>query len=192
MEDLKNIVSKNIIYLRTLNQMTQFELGEKLNYSDKAISKWERAEAVPDAYILKQMSRLFHVSVDYILSDHSNEEKKAAVPKHNNYLTITKLSISGVWTLAIFIFTVLWLFGHVEWLVLVYAVPISLIVLLVLNSIWGKLKNNFYIISALVWSVIASFYLSFLQYNWWLLFILGVPSEIIIYLCFKIHRTQKG
>ena len=64
MDNLKNIVSKNIIYLRKLNQMTQFELGKKLNYSDKAISKWERGEAIPDAYILKQMSELFHVSVD--------------------------------------------------------------------------------------------------------------------------------
>lgn len=192
MSDLKNIVSKNILYLRTLNHMTQFELGKKLNYSDKAISKWERAEAIPDAYILKQMSELFHVSVDYILSDHSNQEKKIAVAQHNNHLTITKISIVGVWTLALFVFIILWLFCCVKWLIFVYAVPVSLIVLLVLNSIWGNRKNNFYIISALVWSIIATVYLSFLQYNWWLLFILGFPSQIIIYLSFKLHRKQKA
>jgi transcriptional regulator with XRE-family HTH domain len=172
--------------------MTQFELGEKLNYSDKSISKWERAEAIPDAYILKQMSELFHVSVDYILSDHSNEERKATLPQHTNHLTITEISIVGVWTLTLFVFIVLWLLGHVQWLLFVCAVPISLIVLLVLNSIWGNRRNNFHIISALVWSIIATSYLSFLQHNWWLLFSLGIPAEVIIYLCFKIRSKQKN
>lgn len=191
MENLKNIVSKNIIFLRTQNQMTQYELGEKLNYSDKAVSKWERGESIPDAYILKKMSELFHVSVDYILNDHSGKEKIHVVSPHNNHLIISKISIVGIWTLALLAFIILWTYGYVEWLVFVYTVPISLIVLLVLNSIWGKLKNNFYIISLLVWSVIAVIYLSFIQYNWWLFFALGIPSELIIYLCFKLHKKQK-
>jgi DNA-binding XRE family transcriptional regulator len=170
--------------------MTQFELGEKLNYSDKAISKWERAEAIPDAYILKQLSELFHVTVDSILSEQTGMENKAAVPEHNNRPTIMKIAIVGVWTLAILVFVILCLFHRLEWLVLVYTVPISLIVLLVLSSLWGNRRNNFFIISALVWSVIASIYLTFLAFNWWLLFVLGVPSQIIIYLSFKLHRKK--
>ena len=47
MEDIKND-AKNITELRILNNMTQMELAEKLNYSDKTISKWERAESSPD------------------------------------------------------------------------------------------------------------------------------------------------
>lgn len=189
MDDLKNIASKNIIYLRKRSQMTQLELGEKLNYSDKAISKWERAESIPDAYILKQMSELFHVSVDYILTDHSNEEEETpAPPKYINHTTIKKITIVGIWTLAILVFTIFWALGYREWLIFVYTLPISLIVLLVLNSIWGNRKNNFYIISGLVWSIIAAIYMSFLKYNLWLLFILGIPSEIIIYLSFKIPQ----
>ena len=68
MEDLKVITASNIINLRTAKGLTQAELGELLNYSDKSVSKWERAEAVPDAYVLKKMSEIFGVSVDYILS----------------------------------------------------------------------------------------------------------------------------
>ncbi|MEA4903051.1 helix-turn-helix transcriptional regulator [Desulfitobacterium sp.] len=191
MDNLKNIASKNIIYLRKRSQMTQLELGEKLNYSDKAISKWERAEAIPDAYILKQMSELFHVSVDYILTDHSNEEETPETPaplRYYNHMTIKKITIVGIWTLAILIFTIFWALGYREWLIFVYTLPISLIVLLVLNSIWGNRKNNFYIISGLVWSIIAAIYLSFFKYNLWLLFILGIPSEMIIYLSFKIPQ----
>lgn len=168
--------------------MTQLELGEKLNYSDKAISKWERAESIPDAYILKQMSELFHVSVDYILNDHSNEEEKIAPSSDINHVTITKISIVGIWTFAIFIFSIFWALGYIEWMIFVYTLPISLIVLLVLNSLWGNCKNNFYIISGLVWSIIVVVYMLFFKYNLWLFFILGIPSEIIIYLCFKIHK----
>ena len=49
--NFKSIVAQNIYYLRTQSSMTQFELGEKLNYSDKAISKWERGDGIPDAFV---------------------------------------------------------------------------------------------------------------------------------------------
>jgi transcriptional regulator with XRE-family HTH domain len=67
LEDLKVITASNIINLRTAKGMTQAELGELLSYSDKSVSKWERAEAVPDAYVLKKMSEIFGVSVDYTI-----------------------------------------------------------------------------------------------------------------------------
>lgn len=191
MDELKKVISRNIQYLRTLNQLTQYELGEKLNYSDKAISKWERAESVPDVYILKKMSDLFNVTVDYFLRDHSKEERHNVTSLYEEHVTIMKISIVSVWTVALFIFIVFWLFGHVEWLALVYAVPVSLIVLLVLNSIWGSRRTNLYIISALVWSVIAAIYLTLLPLNWWLLFLLGIPVQIIVVLCFKIKRKQR-
>ncbi|OJU16508.1 MAG: hypothetical protein BGN88_13655 [Clostridiales bacterium 43-6] len=191
MENLKKTVSENIIYLRTQNKMTQYELGQQLNYSDKAVSKWERAESIPDAYILKRMSELFGVTVDYLLNDHEDRDAPPMELIHHNGRVITKMSFVGVWGLAMLAFTVLWAVGYVEWLVFVYTLPISLIVLLVLNSVWGKRKRNFYILSALLWSVIAAIYVTFLHYNWWLIFVLGIPSEIILSLSFKIKRKTK-
>ena len=61
---LADITARNIAALRTQRKMTQLELGEALSYSDKAVSKWERGAAVPDAYVLLALSRLFGVSVD--------------------------------------------------------------------------------------------------------------------------------
>jgi Predicted transcriptional regulators len=188
MDDLKYIIAKNIINLRVSQNMTQLRLGEILNYSDKAVSKWERAEAVPDAYVLKQLSNYFHVSVDYIMTDHTFQKaKKYAATNHVIHNHIISISIIGVWTLALLVFIFLWIIGYSKYMVFVYTVPISLIVLLILNTLWGQAKNNFYIISALVWSTITAIYLSFLQYNWWLLFVLGIPAELIIFFCFKIY-----
>ena len=189
---LKATVSGNIIALRTAAHMTQLELGEKLSYSDKAVSKWERGESLPDVCVLKQLGELFGVTVDYLLCEH---ESTAEMPIHRarlrqNKLFVTLISATAVWAVALLVFSVLWILGHLEWLVFVYALPVSLIVLLVFNSIWGNTKHNFLIISALVWSIIALVYLTFVENNWWILFILGVPAEIIIYLCFKIRKKS--
>ena len=64
--DTKSIIANNIIELRKSKKWTQIELAEKLNYSDKAISKWERAESLPDVTVLQQIAALFSVSVDYL------------------------------------------------------------------------------------------------------------------------------
>jgi len=192
MDDLKDIVSKNIIYLRTNNKMTQLELGEALSYSDKAVSKWERGEAVPDAYVLKKLSALFNVSVDYLLSEHDEKEIKTTGPHRFDRRIISLISFLGTWTLALILFALLWFYGSLQWMVFVYTLPVSLIVMIVLTSIWGKSKSNAYYISLLVWSILAAIYLSFMIYNLWLLFIIGVPAQIIILLVYRIRiRTKK-
>ena len=61
MQDIKPIIAKNITILRQNAKMTQSELAEKLNYSDKAISKWERGESIPDITVLKALADLFGV-----------------------------------------------------------------------------------------------------------------------------------
>ena len=92
MEELKNVIADNLINLRKSNKLTQLELAEKLNYSDKAISKWERGESLPDIIILKQLAEMYGVSVDYILTEHTEDEKskyKTPRPELNNKLIIT-------------------------------------------------------------------------------------------------------
>ncbi|MCL1852383.1 MAG: helix-turn-helix domain-containing protein [Peptococcaceae bacterium] len=192
MDDLKAIVSKNIIYLRTNHKMTQLELGEALSYSDKAVSKWERGEAVPDAYVLKKLSVLFHVSVDYLLNEHNEKELKAVKVHRFDRRVISLISFLGTWTLALVVFVMLWFFGSLQWLVFVYALPVSLTLMIVLTAVWGKKKTNIFYISFLVWSVIATIYLTFIQYNWWPLFVIGIPAQIIILLVFRIRvRPEK-
>ena len=76
MEDPKEIIARNIVDLRRKNGMTQLELAEKLNYTDKAVSKWERGESIPDVAVLKTIADLFGVTVDYLLT----AEHKTTVP----------------------------------------------------------------------------------------------------------------
>ena len=72
MSEIKPIIAKNIASLRTSAGLTQLELAEKLNYSDKAVSKWERGESTPDVAVLTHIADLFGVPLDYLVrEDHS-------------------------------------------------------------------------------------------------------------------------
>lgn len=192
MEDLKEVIAENLTNLRKGKNLTQAELAEKLNYSDKAISKWERGESIPDITVLKNIADLFEVTVDYLITqDYKKSSKIISIIKKKNRFFISLLGISPIWTLATIAFYIIWLLSNGNryyWLTFVYAIPPSLIVAIIFNSIWGKRKINFYLISALVWSILVTFYLAFLKYNLWMMFIIGIPAQIIIVIWSKIKK----
>jgi transcriptional regulator with XRE-family HTH domain len=173
--------------------MTQAELAGILNYSDKAISKWERGESLPDVTVLKQIAQVFGVSLDYLTSEHGDEEMPAGTGDRwmsRNHLIITGLSIIGVWFIATLVFVCGYAAGKNLWIAFPTAVPVSLIVLLVLNTLWGKLRYDLYIISALIWTVLGVLYLSLLKYNFWLVFAIGIPLQLAAILSFTFKRTK--
>ena len=195
MEELKKIVAANLTALRTAKGMTQLELGEMISYSDKAISKWERGESIPDAFVLLKLSRIFGCTVDYLLTEHGEEEKPmlTAQKSRTNHLTLSLVTIIGIWMLALLVFVVLMLAKIVYPMIFMYAVIVSLIVLLVFSALWGKRLYNLIIISALVWSVLFAVYLNFLIFslNFWQIIVLGIPAQLIVILCFQLRRSNK-
>jgi transcriptional regulator with XRE-family HTH domain len=189
-KDLKLITAKNITDLRTAAKMTQLELGNAISYSDKAISKWERGEAVPDAYVLLQLSTLFGVTVDYILKEHEGEPSPKVKVTRANHASVSALAIIAVFTVFAIAFITVYLAVHVSyWLFFAYATVISLILLTVFNSLWGKKKLNILIVSALVSSIIATLYLILLPIgNFWQILLLIIPALLIVLCGFKLRR----
>lgn len=203
MKDLKPIIAKNITMLRQSAKLTQSDLAQRLNYSDKAVSKWERGESVPDVMVLKAVADLFGVTVDYLLAEDHEEEAPAALaeePKRKHRHSrpvITTLSILLVWFVALFAYVIMDSIPPLitlQWLAFVYAVPVSMIVWLVLNSIWFNSKWNYLIISALMWSVLLSIVLTLWAVNIsvWKLLLLGVLGQVSIILWSKMrYKTPK-
>ena len=195
MEDLKPIFATNLATLRKKKGWTQLELAERLNYSDKAVSKWERGESLPDVVILKQLADLFEVTVDYILE----KDHETAVPlskrKRRNRAMITGISAVTVWLIASIVFFSL---GFVEsapswsWLVFLAAVPVCCIVLLVFSALWWGKRWLFSAVSVLIWSILtcAIFIVYFATHlNIWLIFVIGVPAQIIVFLWAGMRRS---
>lgn len=183
MENLKNILAQNFVKLRKASNMTQSELAEKLSYSDKAVSKWERGESLPDIEILYEISKLYNVTIDELLSEEVkiNHTKKL---KTKMRFIISLISSLLVWLIATIVFVFLvWLNPDKErqWLVFIYAIPVSSIVVLVFNSIWGNKMLNCLIVSVLMWTIILSIFLTVPKFdNSYLIFFIAIPVQIII------------
>ncbi len=201
MDELKLIVASNLIFLRQKAGLTQAELGEKLNYSDKTVSKWERAESIPDAYILTCLAALYGVTVDDILRPadtwEQQEQKKkeaeiAARPKFSTTV-VTMVAIAGIWTMAVMMFVIFWLaLDSIRWIFFPGAVLVSTIAVLVFNSVWNKGRGNTWIVMFLVAMTITMIYLLLLPFNPWQLFLVLVPAELLVFLCFRIRPGLRG
>lgn len=182
MNDIKDNIAKNISRLRTERNMTQPELAKRLNYSDKSVSKWENGISTPPIDVLKEIADIFEVTLDDLVRDpDAGEYDRIYTAKENkpNKIVITLLAIILVWLIVI----VMYVYGSVladenYWQLFVYAVPVSAVVALVFNCLWGKRSYTFILVSVIIWSALASLYISFLEYNPWMIFIVGVPVQI--------------
>lgn len=189
MESLRKIIGSNLAELRKERKITQLELAEMFGYTDKAISKWEKGDTLPDIETLYQLASFYGVTIDYLTNDLPEEEKEILTNPTNqtnikaNRISIVLLSISLVWMLATICFVWIMVFNSVNYYqVFIYAIPLTSIVLGLFNKTRGKRKYNFYIYTLFLWSLLSSIYVGFLHYNLWPLFLLGAPSQILIFL----------
>ena len=207
-EKLKRQIGDNIASYRKRLGLTQAGLAEKLNYSDKAVSKWERAESVPDVLTLAALAEVLGVTVNDLLVD-PNElpEETGAVQQAMGRVVektlkrkadkriILSLSSILVWFVALLVYVVLSSLDIPNsWLAFFYAVPANAIVLLSLRSAWHDFRWNQILISAIMWGSLASVYATLLVlggWNVWRIFLLGLPGQAAIFLWFRLFRPVK-
>lgn len=202
MDDIKFIIAKNITALRQAKGITQIELAQMLNYSDKAISKWERGESVPDISVLYHITEIFGVTLDYLVHSHKEVDdsgiKLHDATRKRNHIVITGMSILLVWLIATTVFVLLDVIpqfqSSLHTLSFLYAMPVSFIVWLVFNCVWFNTKINYIIISLIMWSFLACIHISFLPFgfNFWILYALGIPGQIIILLWSRIKYPKQS
>ena len=196
MNDIKSITAKNISTLRQKAGMTQLELAEKLNYSDKAISKWEHGDSLPDITVLAELADLFGVSLDLLVrgEDPAPMQPTVTAPRYRkDVITLGSL------LLVVFVSLLTYILIHMisgnalrPWIVFVYAVPVCCIVWLVLNSLWFRPRRNYLIISLLMWSGLASVQLSLhlAGIEAGLVYLLGIPGQLLILLWSFVKRQK--
>lgn len=188
MEDINKIIGKNLLILRKNAKLTQMELAERFNYSDKTISKWESGESMPSIEILYELAKFYNTTLDAltiegdILATTENEPK----PKNKLFptrLIITLLAVSAVWLCATILFVCFKIIYETNYgMFFLWAIPISCVVLLIFNSIWGRSYLLFWILSVLIWSTLMCIHLQLIQYNIWIIYILGIPLQVAVIL----------
>ena len=210
-EKLKYQIGMNIAAYRKKAGLTQAGLAEKLNYSDKAVSKWERGESIPDVLTLMQLAEQFDITVQDLLVDPNalpgnpgslekamTQVSEKALKRKANKNVILGLSSTLVWFVALLIFVIFSSFDVLDpycWLVFFYAIPANAIVLLSLRSAWHDFRWNQGLITIITWGSVLSIYMSILvifHYNFWKIFLLGIPGQIAIFLWFRMFRPAKA
>lgn len=201
-QNVRSIIASNLTKYRKNLGLTQLELAEKLNYSDKTLSKWERGESIPDIVTLKQLASIFGVSVDVLISEEGTStefvrKKDKKPPTRRKIICVNLLSVALVWLVAVFIFVLLSLILKDQsklWLSFIYAIPVSGIVLLVFSCIWGNNIYRFLFTSLIVWTSSLSVHLTmnlFNVQNGYMLYFISIVLEIMAFVFFIILKKNK-
>mgnify|MGYP004636965371 FL=1 len=195
MKAIKEVLIENLISLRKEHKLTQLELAEKIGYSDKAVSRWEHGEVLPDVETLDKIAGIYGIPLSALLEEHDGGLKKTPVSSNRNHIVITSLAMTLVWFIAVFVYVILFLkTGKNIWQVFILAVTASAIVALVFSAIWSKAKRKTLIsvfCSVIVWSVLIFIHVSFGNYRLWPVYFLGIPLQIAIFLIFGFKRKKK-
>lgn len=193
MEPRKIHFMDNLIRLRKQHGLTQIGLAEKINYSDKAVSKWERGEAIPDIFTIGELANLFHLTIDELLyHDPENIERISKKREQRPFLVkLSFLIVSSVWLLAIFLFVILNLVlvdrSHV-WLTFIAALPSSMVVYLIFAVISKKKFLILFFSGALALTVSLLAFLIITHPLDWLLFLLPIPTVAVVAFALPYHR----
>ena len=195
----KENLAQNLTKYRKASNLTQLELAEKLNYSDKAISKWERGESAPDIFVLKQLADFYGTKVDTLLSEPKPERVKLSLATSKKRSLICLIASGLVWLVAILSFAFLGIIVEsIEntWLSFIVAIPVTSIVLLVFTGVWGKNLATMILLSIFIWTFMLAVFLCLLcalpvvPKNLWQLFLICIPLQVIIVFWFLYKRIK--
>lgn len=181
MEKKKNILAQNLIKYRKDANITQLELAEKINYSDKSISKWERGEGYPDIFTLQNIASIYGITVDRLLNESPKEKPKNAKKRELRRLIITVLSTLLVWLVATTVYVILAIAmpdkNDILYKIFILAIPVSSIIVIIFSSLWHKPLLLFFSITSLIWTSCLCVYL--LLWNSWIIFLIGIPLQAL-------------
>lgn len=177
MDDLKYTTASNIINLRQKAGMTQSELAGLINYSDKSVSKWERGESLPDVYILSQIAELYGVSVSALIGE--IQPPKESKPHYHMFILLLSLALTMAVATLLFSMFMICKVDYPAWMFFVYALPVCSIICIVFTSLWWGILWQGVSVSALIWTLGLSLYLSFELENVSLIFLVCAALQVL-------------
>ena len=194
MENIKQNISNNLIMLRKNKKLTQKDLAKVFNYSDKAVSRWEKGDSMPDIDILLKLCEFYGVEFDWLIHSHEQVPKQKNDAKAQIKIAIVLLFVMCCYTLATIIFVYNILINQSStWKVFVWATTIALFIAIICSKLWWDKKCTFVFSSLCMWSLITSVFIYLLPgTKAWPLFLLGMPLQTILILIFIIKQDKKS
>ena len=203
MKDIKSQVAKNLGSLRKQKGLTQADLAEKLNYSDKAISRWEKGDTLPDLNVLYELCQFYGITMNDLIGEEEAKVKEDHITEkdakaYNAWLcAIAGVSVWLIATVLYFIHETVTNGTNPLWIIFVWAIPVSCIVVLLFGRPIFHWIANFVISSVVAWTLLGSIYLNLVfftsipnAYTFWPIFFIGVPVQAILFLAHKLLKYR--
>lgn len=184
MKKATELITENLIKLRKQHKLSQVELSQKINYSDKAVSRWEKGEVTPSIDVLEKLAEIYNVKIGYFFEEHLDDKGlKVAEKTFNLHLYIMFSLVLVVWTIAILSFFIIKTqVGEYYFQPLIWAVPITLFVISWCCKYYFNNKGWFATISLGCWFTLVGIYFQFFALNLWPIFFFGIPVQIYLVL----------
>lgn len=204
--DEREIIAKNITFYRKSLGLSQLELAEKLQYSNKNISKWEKGETTPSIFTLKRLAEIFGITVDQLVSGGEQQPIKQEQKKGSSltskvlWLLLSNAILLVCACVAIYVLGMLQVSKFNKWLILVYILPLSALSVFIFIACVKK-RVDVISISVSGWFLALCIYLTFpkvsgIGYIFFLMFGLQVLTLIIMliinyHIIFRRRKTKK-
>ena len=192
MEDVKFIVSQNLIRLRKESGLTQAEVAKLINYSDKAISRWETGEVVPDLETIYALSEVFGTPVSAITEAHTEEELARESGRTLSRRILSQLFlVCEIWFIVCAVYVYFNLTRNMNlWLLFIWGVPATALALWFYNRREQSGVLLFILATVFVWTFITCVYLHLLAANPWYLYFIGLPLQGLVTVRYLFNYRQ--
>ena len=198
MATIKSIVARNLAELRKDEELTQGALAKMLNYSDKAVSKWECGDSLPDLETLMTLAKFYGVTLDYLVTENPEKREKKGKDNADVRLMWNRIILSSIIVVSVFLIaTIVFVYENIRgsqifsWRAFLWSFPLSSLTLLLFMRRW-KTENLIPLVtrSILVWSLVTCVYLQIAIYSFWYVFLVGIPIQILIVLSYVFKTTK--
>ena len=184
---IKEIISRNIGNLRKEKGLTQIELADALHYSNKAISKWEKGDSLPDAETLYEIAKFFNVSIEYLFTNHdevilskeqANKIRKKEIIFYTSLVTIVGLL---VYSFIALIFSIIPQLSKNNVITILLLDGAGVIAIILIIQICLKVKKYItLLLSLLIWDLTIGLNLLFWEYSINYIYIIAILLQIIV------------
>ncbi len=193
-KEIRDLIASNIAFYRKSASLTQSELAEKINYSDKSVSKWERGEGLPDIYVLSLIAEACKVEADVFLKETPKTSIKPVINPKKQHIIVLLLSV-GIALLAAVVASVCFSFLGLSkldkyvWCMLPVAASV---IFTVFSKLWLSNITTCIAVSLIVWSTSFGIFKCVPVNNSWSVFYVAAVLQIMVVLWFLLKYVRKN
>jgi len=192
MENLREIIATNIINLRKAKNWTQVELARRINFSDKAVSRWEKGEVMPDIETIQRLSEVFDVPMTAIIEKQKNQQQETKTKPTKQEVLSQIFLVCEIWTILSVAYAYLNISSGLNvWKIFLWGVPATVLLLYIVNLRHKHNVSSFVYGTIFIWTFTACLFIQMIHLHAWFFFILGIPIQGMLVVRYLVKHEQR-